>query len=433
MAAGGIYDHLGGGFARYSVDERWLVPHFEKMLYDNGPLLALCADAWAQTKDPLFARLTAETADWVMREMQAGDGGYYSSLDADSEGKEGKYYVWDRTALDQLLDPQESALATRRWGFGDPPNFEGRHWHAKVVEELSEEEMLQLAGVRQKLFAARERRIRPGRDDKILASWNALMIEGMVHASRVFSRDDWLRSARRAMDYVRTTMWRNGRLLATAKDGRAHLDAYLDDHAFLLSALLELMQAEFRLEDLAFAVELADTLLARFEDKADGGFFFTAHDHEVLIQRPKTGHDNATPAGNGVAAYALLRLGHLLGENSYLESAEKALRLFWPRINSSPAGFSSFLRVLEETLTPAEIIVLRGPSAEMTEWQHALGADSRRIVLALPNETRGLPAALAKPESEQVNAWVCRGATCSAPIESLEKMLQRITRALATR
>ena len=423
MCEGGIYDQIGGGFCRYSVDERWEIPHFEKMLYDNGPLLALCADAWAQSGDPLYARVADETAAWVMREMQATDGGYYSSLDADSEGEEGKYYVWDRAELDRLLTPQESALAIRRWGFDGPPNFENRHWHAKVAGPLDHAEILLLAAIREKLFAARETRIRPGRDDKVLTSWNALMIEGMAHAARVFGKNEWLVSAQGAMDCIRTTMWTDGRLLATARDGRAHLDAYLDDHAFLLSALLELMQAEFRSEDLAFAIELADTLLARFEDRDAGGFFFTAHDHEVLIHRPKTGHDNATPAGNGVAAFALQRLGHLLGETRYLGAAGKTLQLFWPAIRHSPAGFGCLLQVLEEALAPPDIIILRGPADDMAIWCRSLGADPRRLVLALPRGIAGLPATLAKPESDHVNAWVCRGVTCSAPTANLQALV----------
>ena len=423
MSEGGIYDQIGGGFCRYSTDERWEIPHFEKMLYDNGPLLALCADAWAQSGDPLYARVADETATWVMREMQAEGGGYYSSLDADSEGEEGKYYVWDRSEIERLLTPQESALARRRWGFDGPPNFENRHWHAKIAGPLDDVEISLLSAARKKLFAARETRIRPGRDDKVLTSWNALMIEGMAHAARVFGKNEWRASAQRAMDNIRTTMWIDGCLLATARDGRAHLDAYLDDHAFLLSALLELMQAEFRTADLAFAIELADTLLIRFEDPGAGGFFFTAHDHEALIHRPKTGHDNATPAGNGVAAFALQRLGHLLGETRYLSAAEKTLRLFWPAIRQSPGGFASLLRALEEALTPPEIIILKGPDIEMGKWCRALGANSGRLVLALPKGIAGLPATLDKPESDHVNAWVCHGVTCLAPTADLHGLI----------
>jgi len=423
MSEGGIYDQIGGGFSRYSVDERWEIPHFEKMLYDNGPLLALCADSWVQSGDSIYSRVCEETAAWVLREMQSADGGYYSSLDADSDGEEGKYYVWDRDELEQLLTPQELALALRRWGFGDRPNFENRHWHARIAGALEPVDIPLLESARRKLFAAREKRIRPGRDEKILTSWNALMIEGMAHAARIFERDEWLLSAQRAMDYLRRTMWRDGRLLATAKDGRAHLDAYLDDHAFLLTALLELMQAEFRSEDLGFSMELAETLLKRFEDRDAGGFFFTAHDHEVLIHRPKTGHDNATPAGNGVAALALQRLGHLLGESRYLEAAGQTLRLFWPEIRHSPTGFGSLLGALEEALTPPDIVILRGPADQLPAAQRTLGADPRRLVLALPNGIDDLPATLAKPESDHVNAWLCRGVTCSAPTANIAALV----------
>jgi len=423
MCEGGIYDQIGGGFCRYSVDERWEIPHFEKMLYDNGPLLGLCADAWAQTGDRLFRRVAEETADWVRREMQAAAGGYHASLDADSEGEEGRFYVWDRNEVERLLTPEESALAARRWGLDGPPNFEGRHWHLRIAGPLAEAEAPLLDAARATLFAARERRVRPGCDDKILTSWNALMIEGMVHAARVFGHDDWFASARRALDFLRATMWRDGRLLATARHGPARLDAYLDDHAFLLAALLETMQAEFRPDDLEFATQLADTLLERFEDRAGGGFFFTAHDHEALIHRPKPLHDNATPSGNGVAAFALQRLGHLLGETRYLAAAEKTMKWAWPDIVDSPGGCATLLGALQEALTPPEIIILRGPAAEMRPWQRALGARPGRLVLALPNGISRLPDALARPECDRVNAWACRGVSCSAPTSRIEDLI----------
>ncbi len=428
MAEGGIYDQLGGGFSRYSVDERWEIPHFEKMLYDNGPLLGLCADAWTQTGDPLFRRVAEETAEWVIREMQSTEGGYYSALDADSEGEEGKYYVWDRKEVRALISPEQWQVAAPHWGLESTPNFEG-HWHLKVEQPLNESDRHLIAAARNTLFAVREKRIRPGRDDKVLTSWNALMIEGMAHAGRVLGHSDWIESAERALTFIQHTLWHDGTLLATFKDGRAHLNAYLDDHAFLLAALLEMMQARFRREDLDFATALAEALLDRFEDKENGGFFFTAHDHEALIHRPKTGHDNATPAGNGVAAFALQRLGHLLGEPRYLDAAERCLRLFWPQMSRSPAGFSSLLLALEEALTPPNIVILRGPSEELGEWQGQLGADPRRLVLALPKEIAGLPAALAKPESDHVNAWVCCGVTCLAPTASLAELRQILSNA----
>ena len=326
-----------------------------------------------------------------------------------------------------MLTPQESALARRRWGFDGAPNFEDHAWHPRVAAPLAPVDEVILATARQKLFAAREQRIRPGRDDKILTSWNALMIQGVARAARVFARPDWLAGAQAATDFLRTTHWRDGQLLATSKDGKAHLTAYLDDYAFLLAALLELMQAEFRSADLAFSTQLADALLDRFEDStAAGGFYFTAHDHEALIQRPKTGHDNATPSGNGIAAQALQRLGHLLGEPRYLAAAERCLKLYWAGMQRSPGGYASLLTALDEFLQPPAIAILRGPATEIGGWVARLTPHPRQIVLALPNHIApevSLSPTLLKPESDHVNAWVCRGVTCLPPIAEFDALL----------
>ncbi|HQW20261.1 MAG TPA: thioredoxin domain-containing protein [Rhodocyclaceae bacterium] len=436
MAEGGIHDQLGGGFSRYSVDEEWSIPHFEKMLYDNGPLLALYAEAWAMTDDALFRAAAEGIATWTMREMQspaaAGEGGYYSSLDADSEGKEGKFYVWDSSEVRQLLSPDEYAFAARHWGLNGPPNFENALWNLRITVALDQHDKDAAASIesaRAKLFAAREQRIHPGRDEKILTSWNALMIEGMVHAARIFRRADWLASARGALTFVRTVFWKDGRLLATGKDGRAHLDAYLDDHAFLIAALLEMLQTDFRIEDLAFARELADALLENFEDRQLGGFFFTRHDHEPLIHRPKPGHDNAMPAGNAVAAWSLQRLAQLCGEQRYADAAERTLHLFQAQMLQQPGGCASMLRALEEWLTPPRLVLLRGPKDQVAEWQERL---ARMVlpdvqILGLPNAINDLPEVLRKPESTHVNAWVCSGVTCLSPMENwteLERILK---------
>src|SRR5581483_452794 len=351
MAQGGIYDQLGGGFCRYSVDGYWMIPHFEKMLYDNGPLLGLYADAWAITGKALFRRVAGETAGWAMREMQSPEGGYYSSLDADSEHEEGKFYVWSREEAGALLDEDEYLVASAHYGLDRAPNFEDRHWHLYVARPLAEvaatlgvaEEQAQarLESARGKLFAARDRRVRPGRDEKVLASWNALMIHGMAHAGRLFAREDWIESAQRAFDFVTSRMREGGQLLATYKDGRARFNAYLDDYAFLAAAALELIQARFRPKDLETAGWLADRLLERFEDREAGGFHFTSHDHERLIVRPKAGQDNATPSGNGMAALALMRLGYLLGEPSYIEAARRTVALFAPLMARHPSGWST--------------------------------------------------------------------------------------------
>lgn len=437
MAEGGIYDQIGGGFCRYSVDAQWNIPHFEKMLYDNGPLLRLYADAWRLSGDPLFRRVAEQTAAWAMREMQSPDGGYYSSLDADSEHEEGKFYVWEPDEVRALLTSEEYAVAQRHWGLDRPANFEGRHWHLYVAQALDQvaaalgrsaaegEALVAAAGA--KLFAAREKRVRPGRDEKILTSWNALMIEGMAHAARLLERPQWLASARRALDFIRDNLWRNGRLLATCKDGRAHLNAYVDDYAFLIKALLALMEAGFRGEDLEFARRLAEVLLQQFEDRAGGGFFFTSHDHERLIHRAKSGHDNATPSGNGVAAYALQRLGHLVGEPRYLQAAERVLQAFQPQVTRLPSGFATLLTALEEHLEPPRIVVLRGPAREVADWQGRLAArfEPRNLVIGLDETASGLPPALDKPLSPRVNAWVCLGVKCLAPIDEFS-CLERV-------
>jgi hypothetical protein len=434
MAMGGIYDHVGGGFARYSVDAQWQIPHFEKMLYDNAWLMRLYADAWLVTREPLFEDVVDESAAWVMREMQSPDGGYYSSLDADSEGEEGRFYVWDVEEVRALLPEDEFEVASRAFGLGLPPNFEGKHWNlvltaplAEIAHELTIDEgtvEMLLEGARQKLFEARSKRVRPGLDDKVLTSWNALMIAGMARAARAFDRKDWLESARRALDFVRTRLWNDGRLLATYKDGRAHLDAYLDDHAFLLAALLEMLEADFRPEDLAWAREVADVLLERFEDPGEGGFFFTAHDHEALIHRPKPGPDNATPSGNGVAALALNRLAFLTGDMRYAQSAQRTVRLFMPSMERQASAFGTMLMALSEQLEPPGTVIVRGAASDFAPWRELLDRAYRPTLMALfiPATATGLPETLAKPLAQGAQAWVCEGFTCRPPVSRVDEL-----------
>jgi uncharacterized protein YyaL (SSP411 family) len=424
MCEGGIYDQLGGGFCRYSVDAHWTIPHFEKMLYDNGPLLALLADAWLVTGEALFARCAEQTAGWILREMQSPEGGYFSSLDADSEHEEGKYYVWDAQEVRALLTREEWDTVAPHYGLDGPPNFEERHWHLRVVRALTAGAEGLLASARAKLFAVRERRVRPGRDDKVLVSWNALAMRGMAHAGRVFDRPEWIASARRAADFARARMWRDGRLQATYKDGRAHLSAYLDDYAFLLAALLELLQAEYHAADLELAEALADALLAQFEDREAGGFYFTAADHERLIHRPKSGHDNAMASGNGVAAWTLNRLAALTGELRYARAAERTLDLFYPAMRDHPQGFAMLMIALEEQLDPPATAILRGKAPELTTWSRNMAREylPSTMVLALPQGLRDLPSTLDKPLSASVNAWLCRGVSCLPPIDRVEEL-----------
>jgi uncharacterized protein YyaL (SSP411 family) len=396
------------------------------MLYDNGPLLGLLADAWLVTRDPLYERAAADTAQWILREMQSPEGGYYSSLDADSEHEEGRFYVWTPDEARVLLAPEEYRAFARRFGLDRPANFEGRFWHLHGFVRPSEGEAALIASARAKLFAAREKRVRPGRDEKVLVSWNALAIRGMAHAGRVFGRREWTGSARRALAFVRDRMWCEGRLRATYKDGRAHLNAYLDDYAFLVAALLEQAQAEFAPGDLAWATELADVLLEQFEDAELGGFFFTGREHERLFHRPKAGQDQATASGNALAAWALGRLAALTGEGRYQRAAERTLALFYPGMSEHPGGFASMAVALAEQLEPPAVLVLRGRGPELERWRERLAAEylPDTIVLAIADGVAGLPAALDKPARPQpVNGWLCRGVTCLEPVDDLVELL----------
>jgi uncharacterized protein YyaL (SSP411 family) len=437
MAEGGLYDQLGGGFARYSVDGAWMIPHFEKMLYDNGQLLCEYARAHLATGEALFAKVAHETADWVLRDMRSAAGSFYSSLDADSEGHEGKFYAWERSEVQSLLTPPEYGAFSARFGLDRSANFEGA-WHLHTYASLEDiagalEDSVQAVAAliessRSKLLKARNLRVWPARDEKILCSWNALMIKGLAIASRVLRRPDLAEAAGTAVDFVRHHLWRDGRLLATYKDGRAHLPAYLDDYAFLADALLELLQTRWRSSDLDFACQLAEVLLDQFEDKDNGGFFFTASDHEQLIHRSKTFADESVPSGNGVAASMLTRLGYLLGETRYLDSAERTLRSAWVAIQEYPQAHMSLLNALEDFLSSMQISIVRGTGQSAVHWAGTLSAlyAPTRMIFAIPNDAQ-LPAALAaKRPGETTVAYLCTGMTCSAPLTNLEDVTRTL-------
>ena len=441
MGERGLYDQLGGGFYRYCVDQRWAIPHFEKMLYDNGPLLRLYSDLWLVDRQPLYARVVADTATWVMCEMQARDGGYYSTLDADSEHAEGKFYVWAPAEVKAALSAEEYAVVAPHFGLDAPPNFEDKHWHLQVAKPLAqvarqlampeERAGALLDSARARLLTRRERRVRPARDEKILTAWNALMIKGMARAARAFEQPIWLASARRAVEFIRANLWRDGRLLASHKDGKATLNGYLDDYAFLLDALLELMQSEYRSADLEWAREIADVLLEKFEDREHGGFFFVSHDHEQLMHRAKIGPRNDTPSGNSVAALALDRLGHVLGEPRYSEAARRTVQAFAPLLAQQPQAHGTLGVALDEQLTPPTLVVLSGGDA--AQWQRAIDAQylPHVLTLALPPDTPDLPPALAKPAGGGLKAWVCQGVTCLPPIADLPTLQAAVAERIA--
>lgn len=441
MASGGIYDQIGGGFCRYSVDERWNIPHFEKMLYDNGQLLCLYADGWQLSKNPRYREIIEETVTWLKREMisrqGATAGAIYSSLDADSPGahghsEEGAFYVWQVSEVKALLTPDEFVVAARCFGFDRAPNFEGLSWHAYIAADADTADQPLLQSAKAKLLAAREKRSRPGRDDKILTSWNALAIKGLARAGTVFNRTDWIKLAQDAMDFIRTHLWvevsvGKFQLLATAKDDKVHLNAYLDDYAFLLDALIALLQADYRSTDMQFAQALAETLLEKFEAE-DGGFYFTSHDHEQLIHRAKQGFDNATPSGNGIAAVALQRLGHILGDPRYLQSTERTLQAFDSVIKRSPAGCASLCQALHEYLTPPTMVIVRGQSEKMKDWRTSFSQHyyPHHLFFYLDASIKVLPDTLQRKYSDDVNAWICKGVMCSQGIADLPNVLDQI-------
>lgn len=434
MALGGIYDQLGGGFCRYATDEQWMIPHFEKMLYDNGQFLDVYSKAWQLTQDPLFQRVALATADWALHEMQSPTGGFYSSLDADSEGEEGKFYVWSKDRVKTLLHDDIYPLFAYHFGLNRVANF-GGYWHLHVYHELeavAKKFDLSLAEVETRLNEAqrtllqvRAKRVPPGRDEKILTAWNALMIKGLATAGLIFARPEYLAAAERALDFVHNTLWVNGRLLATCKEGKAHIPAYLDDYAFLLDAVLTLLQARWRDQDCALAIALAEVLLAEFADKKHGGFYFTAHHHETLILRPKSFTDEAMPSGNACAAYALGRLGYLLAEPRYLEAAEHTIRAAWPYLKQFAATHSTLLLAVEDYLFPPQIIILRGMGDSLRTWQATCQKeyDPRRICLAIPTTAIDLPPCLAeKVPHEETIAYMCSGQQCYAPITNWEEL-----------
>ncbi len=439
MAEGGIFDQVGGGFYRYSVDAEWRIPHFEKMLYDNAELLALYARFWQISGDDTYRRVALDTVDWALREMRSPDGGFFAALDADSDGTEGRFYTWTPDEVRTILTDAEYAVLAPRFGLDKPANFEAS-WHLRVSETI--ESIAQNLGkspstvqrlidkARNKLLIAREARTRPGCDDKILTSWNARMIRGLAIAARALQDDKLAEVAADALDFIRHNMVVDGRLRATYRDGQARFNAYLDDYAFLLDATIELLQTRWNSAHLAFASWLAELLIADFTDAENGGFFFTAAGHEQLIHRSKPMADEAVPSGNGVAALALNRLGHLLGETKILDAAIATVRATGSALDEFPHAHASLITALDEILEPAEIVIIRGEQEEISRWALAIGAvyTPKRLIFAIPDTASNLPAALsARGAVGQPVAYICRGTTCTQPLTSLEAIAAELT------
>jgi hypothetical protein len=424
MAAGGIYDQLGGGFARYSVDAVWLVPHFEKMLYDNALLASAYLHGWQALGHERYRRVCEETLDWMLREMHGPEGGFYSALDADSEGEEGRFYVWTPEQIRAVLGERAEPVI-EFYGVSERGNFEGANI-LHLAGGVDAPEPAGLAEMRQALYEARAKRVWPGLDDKRLTSWNALAIGALAEAGAALGREDYLEAARQCAEFVLGTLSdEDGRLLRTYKDGDARLNAYLEDHAFLLEALLTLYEATFEVRWFERAQALAAEIVARFGDPERGGFFSTSADHEQLIARRKEIGDHPIPSGNSSAALGLLRLGALTGEREHERQAESVFALFAKTATEHPQSFAHLLRALDFHLSPTQEMALIGD--DLSELTAAVRSAFRpHLVLAGGPEGSAEPPLLRdRPIVDgQATAYVCEHFSCQAPVTSATKLAE---------
>ncbi|HEX3245843.1 MAG TPA: thioredoxin domain-containing protein [Chloroflexota bacterium] len=441
MIRGGIHDQLGGGFHRYSVDAKWLVPHFEKMLYDNAQLSRLLLETYQATGKSLYQRAAIAILDYVRREMTDPAGGFYSSQDADSEGEEGKFFVWTPAEVLAVVGRADAPIVCRYFDVTASGNFEGKNIlnvpeEPEVVAEalsISVEELESvIARARARLFEAREQRVRPGRDDKVLTAWNGLMLRAFATAARIFGRGDFQSQAETNARFLLAELRRDGRLLRTWKDGQAHLNGYLEDYAFLIDGLVALHEATLDPAWLIEARGLTDTMLDLFWVNGEG-FYDTARDHEQLVARPRDVFDNATPSGTSVAAEVLLRIASLTGEGRYADRAREVLQSMAPMMTRAPGGFGRLLAALDFEQSPPRELAIIG-RLESTNTRRLLDAASSRyepnLVLAGSEEgdrrARAFPVLTDRTERDgTATAYVCEHYVCQAPVTSPEE-LQRL-------
>ncbi|MBV8955974.1 MAG: thioredoxin domain-containing protein [Solirubrobacterales bacterium] len=418
MANGGIYDQIGGGFSRYSVDARWTVPHFEKMLYDNALLARAYLHGWQASGEPRLRKVCCETLDWALRELRGPEGGFCSSLDADSEGVEGKYYVWRFDELRDVVGPSDAAPAVDYFGASERGNFE----HGLNVLEARGPVPERLAEIKAALFEARSRRVRPGLDDKRLTAWNALMISVLAEAGAVLDRSDYVDAAVACASFLLSKLRdADGRLLRTWKDGRGRLNAYLEDHAFLLEALITLYESTFEPRWYHEAVRLADALIERFSDEERGGFFTTAVDHEALAARRKDLEDTPIPSGNSAAALGLLRLALLSGEGRYERYALGVLRLLFELAVRHPHAFGHLLQAADFYLAPVREVAIVGPDSRPLE--RVVRSEYRPHLVLAGGPADGVPLLENRaPVNGRAAAYVCEHFVCQAPVTTPEDL-----------
>jgi uncharacterized protein YyaL (SSP411 family) len=439
MAGGGIYDQVGGGFHRYSTDKVWLTPHFEKMLYDNALLAPVYLHAWQLTGETRYRRIAEETLDYVLREMTDPSGAFYSTQDADSEGEEGKFYVWSAQELRDLLG-DDAPLAIAYWGASDDGNFEGANiLHAAQPLEVvaappgvsADEARARLEQARRTLYEARSRRVWPGKDDKALAAWNGWMLRAFAEAGRFLDREDYRAAANKSADFVARELLVDGRLRRAWRNGRAKLDAYLEDYAALANAFLSLYEATGEASRFTFSRTLVETMLERFWDEPTGAFFDTASDAEALIGRPRDLTDNATPSGTSLACEALLRLTAFTGDLRYREYAARILVPLASAMERHPSSFGHLLCALDDLIGPYYEVAIVGDLSDAATQMLISTVNSRflpRIALAV-----GAPSEMAVPLLEnralldgQAAAYVCQGFVCQRPITAPADLLPQL-------
>jgi uncharacterized protein YyaL (SSP411 family) len=430
MAAGGIYDHLGGGFHRYSVDGEWKVPHFEKMLYDNAQLVRIYLDGWRVTKEERFRQVVEETLEYVRRELTSQDGAFFAAQDADSEGHEGKFFLWEPGEITAVLGAELGGEFCRAYSVTESGNFEAKNVLHRLgglgltVEEQEQAESL-LRPARMKLLAAREQRVKPQRDENILTSWNAMMVSAFFDAAVTLGVPAYRAAGERALTFLLDYAFVNGRVFRTIAGGKGRLPGYLDDAAWLATASLDAFEATSHRWYLDQARAVTENLLSYFWDETSAGCFFTSHDHEQLIQRMKPGMDSAIPSGNAVTASVLLRLFSFTGEERYHERAEQILRLFRRPMERNPYGSSAMLCSLDWLLSrPQEIVVVGARGNPLTEAMVTTGYQRyipNRALLVVEESAHGGESelALAKGKTSlngRPTAYVCRRQTCSQPV-----------------
>ena len=426
MTCAGIYDHLKGGFFRYSVDELWMIPHFEKMLYDNGPMIDILCNAYKITKNSLYLDKINQTCQWAIEEMQDRQGGFYSTIDADSEHMEGKFYVWTDEELKDILNANELKLFKEIFVVYDKPNFEGKyHLHVtKTNQECYINNKNSADLICAKLLKIRNERVRPATDKKILVSWNSLLMLGLINAYKITGNNNYYNSAKKCFDFIRNNMWVNNKLYACYHD-KPYFNAYLDDYAFLSKACIEFLKIDWNEKDFSFLENLTDSLINNFQDQENGGFYYTSDTHEELIYRPKSYMDESLPSGNSIATEVLSELYELTGNSKYIKAVDKSISSAADSINRSKFSHCSLYLAAPNTNISKKLIIIRCELEKIDEYKkniYALNIMNDNIYFITNNESVTIKGIKEKINQGRFTAYVCQNNTCSEPIKDYESL-----------